>query len=184
MDKKALRKEIREKIRDMDPEYREKSDAGIFENLIGLPEYKKAGAIFAYFSINGEADTHHIIRYSLERGKKVALPVILGEGTMTFALAEGKMISGALYRIPEPDAGAQRIAPKPGDLIIVPALCFDSGGYRLGQGGGFYDRFLEKYAGVFAVGLCREALFLDEVPRERHDMAVRCVVTEKRTARP
>ena len=74
--------------------------------------------------------------------------------------------------------------PEKGDLLIVPALCFDRQGYRLGQGGGYYDRYLEKYDGVFTAGLCRAALLMDAVPREEHDRRVDCVVTEENAARP
>ena len=179
MDKTALRNEIRLRIRDMDLEYREESDEGIFQNLISLPEYAKAETVFAYYSIKGEADTHRFINFALEHDKKVALPVIIGEGIMEFALTCGEMVPGALYCIPEPGVDMPRAEPKQSDMILVPALCFDRHGYRLGQGGGFYDRYLEKAAGVFSVGLCREALLMDEVPRQAHDMAVSCVVTEK-----
>lgn len=184
MDKKVLRKEIRAKIRDMDPDYRAESDEGIFRNLTALPEYAAARTVFAYFSVNGEADTHRLIEHALKSGKRVALPVVLGDDRMVFALAGGELVSGALYSIPEPDENSLRAEPEKGDLLIVPALCFDKNGYRLGQGGGYYDRYLEKYDGVFTAGLCRQALLMDAVPREAHDRRVDCVVTEKDTARP
>ncbi|MGI6028819.1 MAG: 5-formyltetrahydrofolate cyclo-ligase [Candidatus Heteroscillospira sp.] len=184
MDKKVLRAEVREKIRTMDPEYREKSDTGIFENLTALPEYKRAKTVFAYFSVNGEADTHRLISRAMDDGKRVALPVVLGDGQMVFALARGELVEGALYSIPEPDETSPRAEPEEGDLLIVPALCFDREGYRLGQGGGYYDRYLEKYDGVFTAGLCRERLLMDAVPRQPHDRRVCCVVTEKSAARP
>ena len=79
---------------------------------------------------------------------------------------------------------AGRVEPESGDMIIVPALCFDRQGYRLGQGGGYYDRWLELHPELFSVGLCRERFLQERVPREAHDMRVRCVATEKEAARP
>ena len=185
MDKKELRKEVRAKIRNMDPVYRDKSDSGIFANLTALPEFKSADTIFAYFSVKGEADTMKAIEFALKEGKKVALPVITGMGQMVFALTQSEeLVAGAFYSIPEPDENSPRIEPKEGDLLIVPALCFDENKYRLGQGAGFYDRYLEKYQDVlFTAGLCRDELLMDNVPREDHDKGVDCVVTESRVIR-
>ena len=184
MDKKELRKEIRAKIRNMDPDYRDKSDKGIFDNLTQLPEFKNADTVFAYFSVKGEADTMKVIEYALSQSKRVALPVITGMGQMVFALTQSQLVAGAFYSIPEPDESSERIEPKAGDLLIVPALCFDENKYRLGQGAGFYDRYLEKYQDtLFTAGLCRDELLMDAVPREAHDKGVDCVVTESRVIR-
>lgn len=183
MDKVSLRKQVRAKIRSLDPDYMQSSDEGILSNVIALPEYKSAKTIFAYFSVKGEADTHKLISHSLEVGKRVALPIVRGDGIMVFAEAEGKLVEGMSYGIPEPDENSELIEPMAGDVIIVPALCFDENCYRLGQGGGFYDRYLEKYPSLYKIGLCRETLIMGDVPRESHDMGVNIVVTEKRTAR-
>lgn len=184
MDKKELRKRIRSAIREMDSAERERSDDAIFKTVSALPEFKAARTVFAYFSVNGEVDTHRLIRAAAESGKRVALPVVLGDGQMYFAAAECELSAGAFYGIPEPGPDAERVEPENGDIIIVPALCFDRQGYRLGQGGGYYDRWLELHPELFSVGLCRERFLQDSVPREAHDMRVRCVVTEKEAARP
>ena len=64
------------------------------------------------------------------------------------------------------------------DLILVPGLCFDSKGNRLGQGGGYYDRYLEDFDGN-TIGLCREDFFQINLPREPLDAFVRVVLTEE-----
>ena len=56
-------------------------------------------------------------------------------------------------------------------MVLVPAVCYDRSRFRLGQGGGYYDRYLSGYGGA-TVGLCRDALLLERVPRERHDLPV------------
>ena len=184
MDKHSLRTSVRARIRSLDPAYRAESDAKIFQNLIALPEYQAAETVFAYFSVKGEADTRRLLAAAAAAGKRVALPVVLGDGQMVFALAQSTLVPGKSFAIPEPDAESPRIEPQKGDILIVPALCFDRQGYRLGQGGGYYDRYLEKYPGIFTAGLCREKLLMDAVPREPYDRRVDCVVTELQTARP
>ena len=84
----------------------------------------------------------------------------------------------AVLGIPAPPDASPAIAPQDLDLIIVPALAFDADGYRLGYGGGYYDRFLRGVS-AFTIGLARERLFVEKLPRELHDVAVKCVVTEK-----
>ncbi len=142
-----------------------------------------AQRVFLYLSVRREADTRRLIRRLLEEGKTVALPVSLSGGEMFFArYLPGGLTEGSVVPIPEPDADAPRLEPQDGDLILVPALTFDLEGYRLGQGGGYYDRFLSAHD-LFSVGLARDALLMREVPREAHDCAVACLVTESRILR-
>lgn len=183
MDKKTLRRQVRANIHKLDESYRRLSDEGIFKALIALPQYDRAKRIFTYFSIEGEVDTHKLIDSAMVGSKIVALPVVLGNGQMFFAEAKSELIAGDFYAIPEPDRNSERIEPEPGDIIIVPALCFDEGCYRLGQGGGYYDRYLERHDDIFTVGLCRQHLLMHSVPREEHDRKVDCVITENEVLR-
>ncbi|MDO4263052.1 MAG: 5-formyltetrahydrofolate cyclo-ligase [Deinococcus sp.] len=66
------------------------------------------------------------------------------------------------------------------DAVVLPALAFDRRGFRLGYGGGFYDRFLAGFTGP-TIGVTPSALLLDEVPREAHDIALHWIVTERET---
>lgn len=181
--KRAARRTLRAQIAALDEKELEKSDEAIYNNLSALPELREARRVFLYLSVRREVDTRRLIRSLLEEGKTVALPVSLPEGQMFFAEYEpGNLTDGSVVPIPEPDADAPRLEPEDGDLILVPALTFDLTGYRLGQGGGYYDRFLSAHD-LFSVGLARDRLLLEEVPREAHDCAVRCLVTESRVLR-
>ena len=82
------------------------------------------------------------------------------------------------YAIPAPKDTCPVVEREKLDLILVPGLCFDSRGSRLGQGGGYYDRYLEDYDGV-TIGLCREDFFQVNLPREPLDAWVRFVLTEE-----
>ena len=82
------------------------------------------------------------------------------------------------YGIPAPKTSCRAVDREEMDLILVPGLCFDSRGNRLGQGGGYYDRYLEDFDGN-TIGLCREYYFQINLPREPLDAFVRVVLTEE-----
>ena len=82
------------------------------------------------------------------------------------------------YGIPAPKDACPVLEREKIDLILVPGLCFDSKGNRLGQGGGYYDRYLEDFDGN-TIGLCREDFFQINLPREPLDAFVRVVLTEE-----
>jgi 5-formyltetrahydrofolate cyclo-ligase len=86
---------------------------------------------------------------------------------------------------PDPDT-AKRLPEDPGGMCIVPALCYDEYGYRLGYGKGYYDRFLSGYSGI-TVGICYAACVRGSLVYGRYDRPVELLVTEryiKRTVPP
>ncbi len=186
MDKRTFRAEIKARIAALDDSYISKSDRAIFENLISLPEFISSKRVFTYLSIEREPDTRALIEYCRKLGKTVALPCdCKKDGTMSFALLDcpiGELAKG-IYEIPVPPETAERLAPQAGDIIIVPALCFDEKGYRLGHGGGYYDRYLSKHP-ILSIGLCREAVVVDSVPTDNYDRRVDIIIIDKRIARP
>ena len=176
--KKVLRRELRRRIAALDEKELEKSNEAIYNNLSVLPELQSAKRVFLYLSVGHEVDTRRLIRSLSAAGKTVALPVSLPKGQMVFAeYREDALQDGTVIDIPEPDASAARLEPAEGELMIVPALCFDREGFRLGQGGGYYDRYLSGHA-LFTVGVGRDALLMERVPRGVYDLGVRCLVTE------
>ena len=179
MDKKAFRKGVLEKIAALPEEYIVSSNAGIYENFINLPEFSKAQNIFAYISEKREPDTIKILQKALDLGKTVALPASYDGGIMVPKVIKSfDELEIGKFGIPAPKEDAPNLNENEIDLIIVPAVTFNRQGYRLGRGGGYYDRFLEK-SDAFSVGLGREKLICD-VPLESHDMAVKCLVTEEK----
>jgi 5-formyltetrahydrofolate cyclo-ligase len=178
VDKKNLRALRFAAIGALSADYVAKSDAGILANLISLPEFVRAGTIFAYYSVNREPDTRGIIDYALGAGKRVVLPVSLSGGIMkAVEIWDTASLVPGFGGIPEPADTGPEIRREELDFIIVPAVSYSRDGYRLGYGGGYYDRFLPGIS-AFAAGLAREELLLDAVPVEKHDAAVACLVTE------
>ena len=179
--KKELRKVVRKRIAELDEAYVAASDRGIYENVLALDEVKKAELVLLYYSTGREVDTHALLDELYAQGKTVCLPICQPKGVMSFYTYNGKLSEDGFYGIPEP-VGGRKTDPAPGTLMIVPALAFDGRGYRLGQGGGYYDRYLSTHE-LLTVGIGREELLLDKTPTSKYDMPVNILVTEKKTAR-
>ena len=182
MDKRELRMRIAEMEAELSEDYIRESDAGIFENIISLPEYISAKSIFIYCSVKREADTRKIIKHALKDGKRVALPKIVGKSEMKALEIHGleDLVPGPIGLV-EPPVDAEEL--EEADIVIAPATAFSLAGDRLGKGGGFYDKYLTDKE-VFSVGIAREMVVLENiVPVEAHDVPVMCIVTEKSVRR-
>jgi len=81
------------------------------------------------------------------------------------------------FGIPEPDASARLLLPGEIDLAVVPCIAADRQGYRLGHGGGYYDRYLAQTK-CTTVCLCRGRLLQNELPRDAFDMPINSILTE------
>lgn len=177
-DKKELRTILRNARREQRPDYVKSSDKIIFDKLISLSEYIISKRIFCYCSVEGEVDTHAIIGHAKSAGKRVFLPVVYDGGVMEAVELENfaRLIPGKLS-IPEPPRDGKTLVPEANDIAIVPALAYNEDGYRLGQGGGYYDRFLKDWPGI-SVGLCRKSFIKNEIPVEVHDVKVDILITD------
>ena len=102
-------------------------------------------------------------------------PRCKGKEMRFFRIADFSELKAGAFGIPEP-TGSEEPDNFSASLCIVPALSFDENGYRMGYGGGYYDRFLRGYDGI-SVGICYDD-FLGEIPREEHDLPVDILVTE------
>ena len=177
-EKQQLRSNIRTLMRQLPETYTSRADAAIAARLLAMPEYREAGTVFCFVSTSLEIDTHPILEDSLSSGKTVCVPLCVGDGIMELrqihSLAE---LAPGAHGIPEPPPDSPRISPDTVDFAVLPCLSCDHAGRRLGQGGGYYDRFLSVYRGG-TVLLCREKLIRDEIPVEPHDYPVPWVLTE------
>lgn len=128
----------------------------IWELVQAMPEVADAGVVMAFASIHGEPDTGPFIEWCRAHGKTVVLP-------------EDE---------PMPD-------PSGVDVVIVPGTAFTADGHRLGQGGGWYDRFLVRLApATLTIGVGFAPQLVDDVPIEEHDVRLGAVVTDAGVIRP
>ena len=162
-----------------------RSESGrlIRDHVLEMPQVTSAGTITAYYSVGTEPDTRWLIFALWKRGSYVVLPVLLPDGDLDWASYEGpdSLAPGphGLLEPAEPRRGVAAITSA--DLIIVPALAADRRGYRLGRGGGCYDRALSRVGpAVPTVALLYDGELLDEVPAGPHDQPVRAVAQPTR----
>ena len=178
--KRALRREIRQRERALEPAYKAESSANICRRLAALPEFEKARVVLAFVSLAREIDTREFLLETLSRGKTLLLPRC--EPERRLALCEVTSLSDDLepgaMGIWEPKRSCAVWEPERAELAVVPCTSFDRQGRRLGQGGGYYDRLLPRLH-CPTVCICRERLLADEVPTEPHDLICSLYLTEK-----
>ena len=178
-EKRRLRREIIAQRRAMPEEVRAAKSAAVIARVLGSAAWQDAETVFLYVGTGWELDTRPLILAALSAGKQVAVPLCGENGRMTARriTALSDLIPGA-YGIPEPAPDAPLLLPEETDLAIIPAVCFDRDGYRLGRGGGYYDRYCPKVRGL-RMGLSFTDYVLDAVPREAHDCRVQQIITEE-----
>lgn len=154
-------------------------DSDIQSRLILHPAYRGAEAILIYAAREDEIATSMIIHAALANHKTVALPRCEDGGVMRFFRIEGLSdLVPERYGIAQPREGCALFAPDEYSLCVCPCLCCDMQGFRLGFGGGYYDRFLADFEGISAA-LCYTEALLPEIVREPHDVPVDLIVTEQ-----
>jgi len=135
------------------------------------PEYASAQTVMAFVGTNGEPDTDGLFARLERDGKRLVLPRVEGERIVPCLVGDG--LRPGAFSVPEP---AGEVCPADEiDLVLVPGLAFTAEGVRLGQGGGYYDRFLAALA-CPTIGVCFTEQVVDELPREPHDVAVGALV--------
>ncbi len=145
-----------------------------------LAQGLKAGVVSAYYPYETEIDSLALLRDLENTGWQVALPVVVGKDKPLEFRAwrvDSPLVNG-VFGIPIPDPDSEVLEP---DLLFVPMLAYDKGGYRLGYGGGFYDRTLEKLRTektVHAIGLAFAAQQVNECPIDSFDQPLDGVLTE------
>lgn len=174
--KKALRRELIERRKAMDAAVKAAADRDIFEQL--KPFLDKAGSVFTYASTETEVDTRRLISHCLDRGIPVALPVSGDTELEFFYITDISELKKGRFGIDEPPRSKPAL-PDKNTLCIVPALCADGNGLRLGYGRGYYDRFLSGFRGCSVI-LCYGS-FKREVPAEPHDIKANFTVFDRKT---
>ena len=174
-DKIQLRARLREEYKRLCEIDLAEIDKNLSARLEDHSVFKAAKRVFLYVSVAKEINTHDIIERLYISGRVIALPKCETMGEMNFLEYDGQLAEGR-YHIPEPVSEVV-LVPQKDDVLIVPGLAFDEMGYRMGQGGGYYDRYMAKYPCI-TIGVCREQFILNQIPKEWNDLPVDYVITE------
>lgn len=173
MQKKELRKLIRQRKVEHTAEEKAEMSARICRQVLTDPHWAKANTVFLYHALTDEVDTTMLIDAAMHEGKTVLLPVIDGDD-LRLKIHTGATQTGS-YSIQEP-IGEEFICYKEITLAIVPGMAFDKKGNRLGRGRGFYDRTLPKLAEAYKIGLCFPFQLLESIPCETYDIKMDAVL--------
>ena len=189
--KNELRAELLEKRRKIIPEKREEWDKKIANTFLGSISYRFCDIVLIYVSTKDEISTTAIIEHSLANKKIVACPISnIGSNTLSFkTITSMEELYAGNYNIPEPpennldykdliDSCMEGRKRPPLAVCVIPCLSYDSGGYRMGYGKGYYDRFLPTFEGT-KIGLCYSEFKSNKMPKGKYDVKLDVIITEK-----
>ena len=180
----ATKKEIRQRLLAMRSACPEEERARQSEEIARLvaahPAYHSCGTLFSYVPFRQEVDTWPLMRIALAEGKVVAVPRVEGEEMTFYRIREVTDLSPGSFGIPEPKETCEPLWPGAGDLMLLPGAAFDAQGHRIGYGGGYYDRYLEKYPAPVTVGVCFDFQLVGTIPAEDFDRAADVVICPDR----
>jgi 5-formyltetrahydrofolate cyclo-ligase len=157
--------------------------AEIAKRLFALPELERAETILAFASIHNEVRTQPGMQAAWAAGKRVALPRVVGDELELHLIdSETVLVEGA-FSVPEPAETAAQVEPGEVDFALVPALAVDPRGYRIGYGGGYYDKLIPRLLHACTCVVAYDFQLISEVPELPFDVAVDLVVTDERLIR-
>ncbi|MEH7124529.1 5-formyltetrahydrofolate cyclo-ligase [Bacillus sp. JJ1503] len=181
-EKKILRKKIIDRLSSINKPVYEQLSYQIANQLFQDKYWKEASTVGVTISKQPEVDTYQIIRKAWEQGKRIVVPKCLPKTReMVFrTLHRFDQLESVYYGLLEPiESETDEVSPNEIDLIIVPGLAFTENGYRLGFGGGYYDRFLTKYNG-HTLSLAFHDQIVSKLPVEDHDIPVSKIITDEK----
>ena len=203
-EKKAFRRAMLAKRDAVSAEKRSEADVSRNTRIRNWETYKNAELLLFYVSYRSEADTLQLMKEALKEGRRLAVPKVIGTDMVFYRIREMSQLVEGYKGILEPDTErTEAVTDRRKDaenrdlqeapakalvkgklpehtLLFVPGCAFDETGGRMGYGGGFYDRFMERYPDCLRVALAYEEQLVENVPREAHDKQVDIIVTEAR----
>ena len=177
--KKEIRKKIFAARKACTNEQVDSWSRDITGRVVSLPAFCQAQRILVYADYNHEVVTRYLIEEAWRSGKEVAVPKVVGKDMVFYKLTDFSQLEPGYFGIPEPSEG--EIVEWPQALMIMPGVAFDRENHRVGYGGGFYDRYLEKHPEIKRVAVAFSFQILEEVPTEPTDICPQIIVTEKET---
>ena len=175
--KAELRKKILQEMKTLSQEQKQAMDRGLTERFLHHPFYQEAKNIATYLSFPHEFQTQELIEQALKDGKKVLIPKTYPKGRMEFVVYDPQQLAKTSFGLLEPQGDLEVVDPSQIDLIHVPGVAFTTEGYRIGYGGGYYDRYLEHFAGhtMSTIYPCQ----VQEFNSENHDIPVQEVLIDE-----
>ncbi|GAB4279469.1 MAG: 5-formyltetrahydrofolate cyclo-ligase [Coriobacteriia bacterium] len=184
-EKQAVRSAMKRIRSEIPPHVKGRASRIIAHSVLGMWELDRAKLIAAYLANSQEVDCAPIVEVMWFRGVSVAYPRVNEPvGLSLHIVSEPSMLVTGSFGLLEPSADAPLVYPEDLDAIIVPGVAFDERGFRVGYGGGYYDRLLKSVRGDCArIGLAFDEQVMPELPTDDHDERVHVIVTPTRIIR-
>jgi 5-formyltetrahydrofolate cyclo-ligase len=148
------------------------------DRLMATATYQEARTVLLFYSFGSEIPTAGVIQRSLDSGKRVFLPLLESGRMLAAELRPGDSLAATAYGPKEP-SNRVPIDPDEIGLVVAPGLGFDREGYRLGYGGGHYDRYLASLpASAPRIGIAFHQQLMEELPHDAGDERLDLVVTD------
>ena len=175
--KSELRKQVLQEMKAIPQKQKNTMDRALTDRLVHHPFYQEAKVIATYLSFPHEFQTQGLIDQALRDGKKVMIPKTYPKGRMEFVVYDPQQLVKTSFGLLEPQGNLEVVDASQIDLIHVPGLAFTTEGYRIGYGGGYYDRYLENFAGhsLSTIYPCQ----VQEFNSEDHDIPVQEVLIDE-----
>jgi 5-formyltetrahydrofolate cyclo-ligase len=175
--KTQFRTQSRQIRQALDESLRAQASQAVCAHIANWPVFQNALVILTYMPIKAEVDLRPLLENFPH--KRWVLPRILPEAqhSLLFHPYDPHQLVRHPFGMDEPAASLPHIPPAEIQLALVPGLAYDRQGWRLGYGGGYYDRFLADFRGI-SLGISFDALLLDSLPRDEYDVAMHWLVTE------
>lgn len=141
------------------------------EKVLNSKEFKNSKSIFCYISFNNEIDTFEILNFCLKNKKILSVPVIKGKKIIPAKITSLDNLIKNKFGISEPKK-YKVMNKKNIDMVIVPGICYNPLGYRIGYGGGYYDDFLKDYKGL-SIGMVLKKFLINKFIPEKIDIPVK-----------
>ena len=145
--KKTLRKETIAAMKGLPESVKAEADSQLTQRFIQLPAFQEAKTLATYLSMGHEFSTASLIQAALQLGKRVCVPRTYPQGRMEFVEYDPNILEKTRFGLLEPNEKGKLVDKSEIDLIHVPGVVFQSKGYRIGYGGGYYDRYLADFTG-------------------------------------
>ena len=175
--KSELRKQVLQEMKAIPREQKQAMDQALTDQFLKHPFYQEAKVIATYLSFPHEFQTQELIEQALKDGKKVLIPKTYPKGRMDFVVYDPQQLVKTAFGLLEPQGDLEVVDASQIDLIHVPGLAFTTEGYRIGYGGGYYDRYLKHFPGhtLSTVYPCQIQDFISE----NHDIPVEEVLIDE-----
>jgi len=182
--KQEIRIEVKRRRAEADEKVLHQDSLEILHRFTNLEVYQETKILLAYVDAKREVETRLLMQQAWKDHKKVAAPRVDGDGIMHYYYLNSlDDLEPGKFGIMEPKKECPLCESEEG-LLLMPGVAFDEHCHRVGYGGGYYDRYLEKHPGLVHIALAFEFQVFSEVPFEMHDILPQMIVTQSRILKP